>query len=376
MKAPSAIVCPACGTKNRPKWEFCVSCGESLKGVAAETLVQAAVAEPVAAAEPGGAGALSWLTTIVGVGLAVAAFLYLRGRQSEARGGPDPALFTVPSTERSPGAAPAEPRGSIANPATQSELSRAEALLASGDAAAALPILAELVGQLPDDPKAHYLYASALWHTGSTEEAIPEYRRAIDLDSSNRLFRSDLAKGLASLGRREEAMVEYEAILTTDPNSPGVLRELAALHAQAGNRERWLDLLTRAAEVEPSSAIIRQDLAYALEKSGRTSEAIDAYRQVVSLEPKAATSRGLLADLLYRQGRADEAIAVVQEGIQLDPNAARPHRDLASLYERTGRVAEAVAEYREYARLAPTSPDARQLAERAERLERAGGGGA
>jgi predicted RNA polymerase sigma factor len=48
---------------------------------------------------------------------------------------------------------------------------------------------------------------------------------------------------------------------------------------------------------------------------------------------------------------------------------------LASLLERMGRVQDAVAEYREYARLAPTSADARQLADRADRLARQAGGG-
>ena len=28
----SAVLCPACQTRNRPTWEFCVRCGESLEG--------------------------------------------------------------------------------------------------------------------------------------------------------------------------------------------------------------------------------------------------------------------------------------------------------------------------------------------------------
>ena len=371
MKPSSVVVCPSCGTKNRPKWEFCVSCGESIKDVPAEVEAKAVVVSARVPEAPS-SGALSWLGTIAGLGLLVAAFLWWRGNRAEPLQ-PDPGIFTVPAGER-PAAAqsPSPPSNLGLETPGASVLSRGEALLASGDAAGALPILAEAVGQLPENSRAHHLYASALWHTGGREEAISEYRRAIDLDQQNRLYRSDLAKALGSLGRREEAVAEYEALLSVDPRSPGALRELAALYTQAGNGERALELLNRAVDVEPGSAILQQDLAYALEKSGRTSEAIDVYRRVVQLEPKAGTSRGLLADLLLRQGRADEAIALIQDGIQLDPNVARPHRDLASLYERTGRIAEAVAEYREYARLAPTSPDARQLAERAERLAQGG----
>jgi tetratricopeptide (TPR) repeat protein len=372
MKPSGVVVCPSCGTKNRPKWEFCVSCGESLKNVPAEAEAKTVAVAAAPAGQPSGAG-VSLLTTIAGVGLLVAAFLWLRGNRAEPLK-PEPSIFTVPAGERPRQTPPATTAAGPVSPGL-SLLSRGEALLVAGNAAGALPLLAEAVGLLPDNSKAHYLHAGALWHTGSRDEAVGEYRRAIELDPSARLYRSDLAKALGSLGRREEAAAEYEALLGVDPRSPGALRDLAAIYAQLGNRERWLELLNQAVEIDPGSAVLRQDLAYALEKSGRTSEAIDAYRRVVELEPKAATSRGLLADLLFRQGRADEAIAVVQDGIQLDPGSARPHRDLASLYERTGRISEAIAEYREYARLAPTSPDARQLAERAERLARSPGGG-
>src|SRR5262245_36282360 len=194
MKPANAIVCPACGTKNRPKWEFCVSCGESLKGVVAEVEAAPAAAAAVVEDTSGGA-ALSWVTTIAGIGLLVAAFRWVRGRQSEARA-PDPSMFTVPAADKTPPPRPSEPRGSTEDAAVQTQLSKAEALLASGDAAGALPLLAEAVGMLPENPKAHYLYASALWHTGSREDALAQYQQAIDLDSGNRLYRAELAKGL------------------------------------------------------------------------------------------------------------------------------------------------------------------------------------
>ena len=32
MKAKQAVVCPKCGALNRPTWEFCARCNESLEG--------------------------------------------------------------------------------------------------------------------------------------------------------------------------------------------------------------------------------------------------------------------------------------------------------------------------------------------------------
>jgi hypothetical protein len=48
-------------------------------------------------------------------------------------------------------------------------------------------------------------------------------------------------------------------------------------------------------------------------------------------------------------------------------------RTLGSLLERSARPAEAAAEYRAYARAAPNAPDAKELVNRATRLEAARG---
>ena len=139
MKPGSVIVCPSCGTRNRPKWEFCVSCGESLKGVAPEVEAKP-VAAPTPSAAPSGAG-VPWLSTIAVIGLLVAAFLWLRRYQLEpAR--PDPAIFADPGARPSPATATTPVQAAEAP--GQSALSRGGALLVSGDAAGALRDLAAL----------------------------------------------------------------------------------------------------------------------------------------------------------------------------------------------------------------------------------------
>src|SRR5262245_54663013 len=48
MKAGDVRICPTCGTRNKPKWEFCVSCGEPLQDVS----VTQPMLPPVASAAP------------------------------------------------------------------------------------------------------------------------------------------------------------------------------------------------------------------------------------------------------------------------------------------------------------------------------------
>jgi tetratricopeptide (TPR) repeat protein len=73
--------------------------------------------------------------------------------------------------------------------------------------------------------------------------------------------------------------------------------------------------------------------------------------------------------MLFSTGRRDEAIDLLRQAIARDPTQPATHRDLGSLLEKAGQAREAAAAYREYARLAPGAADARQLADRAGRLD-------
>ena len=363
MKAESVRICPACGTKNKPKWEYCVNCGESLQDVtlgvpSPETA--AAAAEPEVVEE---GGAFPWVAVAASVVLLGAGVYFYRNyRGVETK--PDPGLWTAPTVPPSTqGAAAYVPQ------AGEKNLQDGRNLLAQGDAAGAVGLLAQAAAEAPSDPAAHYAYAQALWQAGDREQALAQYREAGRLSPQTLSYRTDTARALVSLGRKGEAIDELEAAVAIEPG-PGPLQSLASLYAEAGNQARALETLRRAASVAPGSAMIQQDLAHALEKAGNTGQAIEAYQKVLELNPKAANSRGLLADLLFRENRKDEAIALVKDGIAQNPQAPRLHRDLASLLEKSDRIPEAIAEYREYARLAPQSADAKQLEERAQSLEK------
>lgn len=362
MKAESVRICPACGTRNKPKWEYCVKCGESLQDIALgiPAADAAAAAEPEAIEE---AGPFPWVALVASVVLLAAAVYFYKNYQG-VEPKPDPGVWTAPTVPPSTAAAAA-----YVPQAGEKDVQDGRNLLAQGDVAGAVRLLAQAVGDAPSDPAAHYAYAQALWQAGDKDQALAQYQEAGRLSPQTLSYRTDTARALVAMGRKAEAIEELEAAVAIEPG-PGPLQSLASLYAESGNPARALDTLRRAAAVAPNSAIIQQDYAHALEKAGNTAQAIEAYRKVLQLNPKAANSRGLLADLLFRQNRKDEAIDLVRDGIAQNPQAPRLHRDLGSLLERSNRIPEAIAEYREYARLAPQSADAKQLEERAASLEK------
>ncbi len=94
------------------------------------------------------------------------------------------------------------------------------------------------------------------------------------------------------------------------------------------------------------------------------------YVDILDSHPEAHISRGLLAEIHIRRGETGEAVALFRSGLQQFPDVPLLHRGLASALERSGSIGEAIAEYREYVRLAPNAPDAQQLRDRADGLEK------
>jgi Tfp pilus assembly protein PilF len=362
MKASDFRLCPNCGTRNKSKWEFCAKCGESLQEVPLGG-AEASVAAPVAEGEeaeplPG--------RTIAGfaAALAVAVGLFFAFRNPPAP--TSPAIFSAPTVPQSiPAATPAPPK-----PTGRAEYEAGLQRLNQNDPAGAAPLFAQAVAADSQSALYRHAYAVALFQSGAREASLSEYRAALALDPDNTTYRLNFGKVLAKMGMNEDAAREFTSILNREPSNAEALQQLGRVYAATGDNAGAIETLRKTAAMRPGDAVAQQELAMALEKGGDFEGAKGIYAQVLGKNPEAHITRGLLAEAYYRQGDGEQAVVLLREGLQSYPQAPLLHRNLASMLERTGKVEEAVAEYREYARLAPDSADARQLKERAEKLEK------
>ncbi len=360
-KEPDFRVCPSCGARNKAKWEYCVRCSESLQGVplggasAAAAAIPGEVAQDYGEGPPWGSIFGTLILIAIGVGI-----YQLAGQPVAA---PPPELFTVGTI---PPALPTPPPALGRAPGREDY--DAGIRLLHTDPAGAAAAFARAVGASPDSDVFRHAHAVALWAAGAKEEAIDEYQNALRLAPANPTYRLNLAKALASAGRKDEAVAEYEVLLDDSPNSQA-MQEVALLLADS-DPQRARDLLRRAAAINPGDAVVKQQLAAVLEKTGDMEGASQMYAEILESNPDAHISRGLLAEIHIRQGEPAEAVTLFRSGLQQYPDVPLLHRGLASALERSGATTEAISEYREYARLAPNAPDAQQLRERADRLEK------
>jgi Flp pilus assembly protein TadD len=373
MAASDALVCPACGARNKPKWEFCVRCGESLQDAQtaaplAKTVVkgrgkgkskltiQIHEREAESSFPPGlivGIGALLL------VGLAVAGWRYA----STYKGAPpaDPSLFTVATLPVAPPAA-----APVTGPGA-SDYEEGRKLLAQGRAAEAVVLLARAAAAAPSNPRFQWGYGEALVATGAADNGLARFADAVHLAPGE--FRLPYARALDRAGRSADAAAAYEEVIGAEPSNLVVQEDLGHLYYRSGDFAKAAPFLEKAVGARGGDPVLRQELAYSVEKSGDKARAAQLYREVLGLAPGADVSRSHLAALVYEQGKSDEAVTILKEGVARDPNIPSLRRDLGNMLERMGKTQDAIREYKEYARLAPNAPDAKELAERAARLE-------
>jgi Flp pilus assembly protein TadD len=353
-------ICPNCSARNKAKWEYCVKCSEPLQAVPlGGSEPEAPAAAAVDEGEPLPWGSIAAFVALFAVGV----FTFDFFRQPAAA--PPPELFTIGTLPPSlpPPAPPAEKAPG------QEDYEAGLKRLNQTDPAGAAALFARAASAAADNHLYRHALAVALWQSGSKAEAIAAYQEAVRLSPANPTYRLNLAKALANAGRSREAVTEYEELINRHGGHLDALQEAARLLADT-DPERARDLLRRAAASRPNDAVLKQQLASALERSGDVEGASQMYAEILQVNPGAHITRGLLAEIELKRGQPDQAIALFRSGVQQYPDVPLLHRGLGSALERSGAVTEAINEYREYARLAPNAPDAQQLRERADRLEK------
>jgi len=154
-------------------------------------------------------------------------------------------------------------------------------------------------------------------------EAIPEWRKAIEMNADEARPHFQLAVALGELGRADEEIAEYR----------------------------------RAQQIEPRSAPVYTNLAIALQSQGKLADAIEAYRKSLELDAHDAKVHSNLAVALLEDGRTDEGVEECKAALADDPQNGDAHNALAIVLARKGSLEEAIAHLEAAVASAPDSVD-------------------
>jgi protein O-mannosyl-transferase len=179
----------------------------------------------------------------------------------------------------------------------------------------------------------------------NVDEAIRDFRKALELWPNQSKDHNNLGKALVEKGRFAEAMDHFQTALRISPDDPDTESNLGAALLQQGDVEEAISHLRRAVEKWPRHAQAHINLGNALLQKRKADAAIAEYRKTLALPFDHAETLYSIGNALRQKGNVEEAIIQYRTAIGLRPDYANAHNNLANALRQTGQIEEAVHEY-------------------------------
>jgi tetratricopeptide (TPR) repeat protein len=198
----------------------------------------------------------------------------------------------------------------------------------------------------PNTSAAHTNLGRALYDKKHFDDAIAEYKKAIELDPQNRNAHVNLGNALHDKKHFDDAIAEYKKAIELDPNFAPAHYNLGNTLAAKGQRDDAIAEYKKAIELDPNFATAHYILGRALHDKKQLDDAIAEYKKVIEIDPKFAKAHNNLGLALAAKGQWDEAMAEYKKAIELDPNYAPAHNNLGNALAAKGQRDDAMAEYK------------------------------
>ncbi|MGA3179859.1 MAG: tetratricopeptide repeat protein [Verrucomicrobiota bacterium] len=199
----------------------------------------------------------------------------------------------------------------------------------------------------------------ALFLKGEKEEAVAQYRKALEINPDYELARNNLGFVLFKKGELEGAIAEYRKALEIQPDDTEAHYRLGIALAGKGDSKGAIAQFEKALEINPGYAEADNDLGTTLCSQGRVEEGIARYRKALELKPGYADAHLNLGVALTKRGQMEEAIGQLEKALEINPGCAEAENDVGMILFGQGRVEEAVGRYRKALELKPDLAEAR-----------------
>jgi tetratricopeptide (TPR) repeat protein len=188
-----------------------------------------------------------------------------------------------------------------------------------------------IVSDHADAKWAHNVLGNVRRNAGATDDAIAEYRAALDVDANFAPALANMAGVLAEQGRFDEAEPFLARLASVEPNGALLAEVRGDLSRVQGQLDVARDLYLKAFERDPLNARYQSKAAAMLLNAGRTAEGLTLARAAFDLSPSDPLPLGLLAGYYGGQGDFVALEKLYRDAAEFSPeNAAfqAQHADL------------------------------------------------
>ena len=178
----------------------------------------------------------------------------------------------------------------------------------------------------PGNAEEHRKLGAALNDQGKYDEALREFRLALQLMPT--LTRAHLGLGAALQGKGdlEGAVAEYRKLLLQRPDDPDAHNNLGTVLQRKGDLTGAIAEYRAALHEHPDDALIHFNLGTALSVKGTDDEAVTEYQTVVRLRPDFASAYFYLGTLYKQKRQMREAAEAFRSYLKVAPHTPENQR--------------------------------------------------
>ncbi|MBI2810337.1 MAG: tetratricopeptide repeat protein [Candidatus Melainabacteria bacterium] len=206
--------------------------------------------------------------------------------------------------------------------------------LANGQpsSAADLPMPADKSVAVPADPEAAAPAAPAAATSGGAdtrpyaEEAFKHYNRGVELHQA---------------GFLNQAIAEYKSAIEADGRMEEAWSNLGGIYAAQRSYPKAMEAFEKALQLKPDRPTTLNGYGTVLYARGKTSEAKEKWKQAVQIEPGFASAYYNMGNALEGEKDVMTALAYYYLAIQANPNMADAYYRMGNLLQKDGHSAAA-----------------------------------
>jgi len=217
-----------------------------------------------------------------------------------------------------------------------------------------------VVADVPGGAKPHYDYASALQKEGRLDEAVEQYKIALQFNPKDAKAHTRLAVALTGQAKFDPAVPHMDTALRLEPNNADFHLVYATLLERIGRNDEARPHFEAALRLKPDSADAHHSYAEFLAGLGKNDEYISELRRVLQLRPDYPYAELQLADALFAKENLEEAKLHYQAALRTDPKLTVAYNNLGKLYLTQGQTSQAVVQFSEALRLNPSYKEAEE----------------
>lgn len=213
----------------------------------------------------------------------------------------------------------------------------------------------ELVKFHSSSPEAHYWLAVVLSGEEEFEEAIAEFKQAIELKPNYELAYVDLGQIYKKQNLIDQEIELYKQALKNKENSIQLLRLLASLLSTKNRYEEASEVVKRIIEINPDDYDAYTRLGFYQMRLQRHEASLEASLKALEIKPDYYTPYANLGLAYTTLNRLNDAEQIYLKALEVNPKQESPYLGLSSIYYMTNRNEEIVRISKQGLELVPNS---------------------